>query len=106
MSFFKSKPGPVVAKEDRVPNVQKIAYGLGGVVNPFIDFVQGAMLLFFNQGLGINPGLVTTFGALFRGWDSASDPIVGNFSDNLRTKWGRRRPLIIIGAVLFGLTIP
>lgn len=106
MSFFKKKSGPTVSKADRVPFGQKIAYGLGGVVNPFIDFAQGAMLLFFNQGLGINPGLVTTFGALFRGWDSASDPIVGNYSDNLRTKWGRRRPLIVIGAILFGLTIP
>ena len=31
-------------------------------------------------------------------WDAVIDPFIGQFSDNLRSKWGRRRPFIIFGA--------
>lgn len=31
-------------------------------------------------------------------WDALIDPFIGHFSDNLRSKWGRRRPFLILGA--------
>jgi GPH family glycoside/pentoside/hexuronide:cation symporter len=33
------------------------------------------------------------------------DPLVGTFSDRLNTRWGRRRPLMLIGAVLASAAI-
>ena len=36
-------------------------------------------------------------------WDAINDPIVGALSDNVRTKWGRRRPFLLIFAVPFAL---
>ncbi len=36
--------------------------------------------------------------------DAIADPIMGNFSDNFKSKYGRRRPFIFIGAILMGLT--
>ncbi|MEM6282928.1 MAG: MFS transporter [Chloroflexota bacterium] len=35
--------------------------------------------------------------------DAVTDPVVGNLSDRTRTKWGRRRPWLLFGAVPFGL---
>ncbi len=35
--------------------------------------------------------------------DAVSDPFVGYFSDNTRSRWGRRRPYIIFGAPLMAL---
>jgi GPH family glycoside/pentoside/hexuronide:cation symporter len=39
-------------------------------------------------------------------WDGVLDPIMGWISDNARTKWGRRRPFIFVGAIFAGLTYP
>jgi Na+/melibiose symporter-like transporter len=32
-------------------------------------------------------------------WDAISDPIVGSWSDTLRTRWGRRHPLLVAGGI-------
>ena len=41
--------------------------------------------------------------SLPRLWDAITDPLMGSFTDNFRSRWGRRRPLIALGAVLSGL---
>jgi GPH family glycoside/pentoside/hexuronide:cation symporter len=39
-------------------------------------------------------------------WDAALNPLVGTWSDNTRSRWGRRRPWLIAGAVASGLAYP
>lgn len=38
-------------------------------------------------------------------WDAVVDPFVGLASDRTRTRWGRRRPWILAGAVPLGLSL-
>ena len=54
----------------------------------------------YAETLGI--GLTATGIALFlaRAFDVLSDPLIGYVSDRLDTRWGRRKPLIFIGAIL------
>ena len=53
-------------------------------------------------GLGAEiAGVVILIG---RVWDSVNDPLVGMISDRLNTRWGRRRPFLLFGAIPFGLT--
>jgi Na+/melibiose symporter-like transporter len=50
---------------------------------------------------------VATIGLIFfigRFWDVAADPIVGALSDRTRSRFGRRRPWIAAGGLLFGLS--
>ena len=51
-------------------------------------------------------GLIGLAMMIFRIYDAFLDPYMGNLSDNTRTKLGRRRPFLFIGAVLSGLTFP
>jgi len=37
-------------------------------------------------------------------WDAINDPLIGLISDRIRTRWGRRRGLLLFGAVPLGLT--
>ena len=41
--------------------------------------------------------------AASRLWDAVNDPLFGLLSDRIRTRWGRRRVLLLFGAVPLGL---
>jgi len=92
------------APEDRIPFAKKIAYGLGAFVNNMLAAAIGGMLIILNLGFGVNPALVGLASALPRITDALTDPLMGFISDNTRSRWGRRRPYLFIGAILAGVT--
>ena len=91
------------APEDRIPLIQKLIYGLGAFVNNLLAAAIGGMVIVLNLGLGMNPALVGLLGALPRLTDAITDPLMGYISDNTRSRWGRRRPYIFIGAIVSGV---
>jgi GPH family glycoside/pentoside/hexuronide:cation symporter len=98
---------PVVAAEDRVPFGTKFAYGLGGVVDILSVWVLVSIAYpFFNMELHLRPFYVGIILTALRAWDGIIDPIMGWVSDNFRSRWGRRRPFILAGSILAGLTYP
>ncbi len=88
------------APQDRVPLGSKLAYGAGAFVNNLLGSSIGGMMIIFNLGLGMNPALVGVLGFLPRITDAITDPLMGFISDNTKSKWGRRRPYIFVGAIL------
>jgi glycoside/pentoside/hexuronide:cation symporter, GPH family len=91
------------AAADRIPFHLKVVYGLGAFVNNLLAAASGGMMIVLNLGLGMNPALVGLLGALPRLWDALIDPVMGYVSDHTRTRWGRRRPYIFIGAISVGI---
>ncbi|MGD2068906.1 MAG: MFS transporter [Gemmatimonadota bacterium] len=91
------------APEDRIPFVKKLVYGAGAFVNNLLAAAIGGMTIILNLALGMNPALVGLLGALPRLSDAITDPLMGYISDHTRSKWGRRRPYIFVGALLVGL---
>ena len=91
------------APEDRIPFVLKVVYGLGAFVNNLLAAAVGGMIIVLNLGLGMNPALVGLLGALPRLTDAITDPLMGYISDNTRSRWGRRRPYIFVGAIAVGV---
>lgn len=91
------------APEDRISLPQKIIYGTGAFVNNLLAAAIGGMAIILNLGLGMNPALVGLLGALPRLTDAITDPLMGYISDNTKSRWGRRRPYIFIGAIAAGI---
>jgi GPH family glycoside/pentoside/hexuronide:cation symporter len=91
------------APEDRIPFHLKLVYGLGAFVNNLLAAAIGGMVIVLNLGLGMNPALVGLVSALPRLTDAITDPLMGYISDNTRSRWGRRRPYIFIGAIAAGV---
>lgn len=78
----------------------KTAYGIGAVAygvkdNGFAFF----LLLFYTQVIGVDARLVGLAITIALIVDAIGDPIVGYWSDNLRSKWGRRHPFMYASAV-------
>lgn len=91
------------ASKDRIPFPLKLVYGFGAFVNNTLAYAIGNMLIVLNLGLGMSPALVGLLGALPRLTDAITDPLMGYISDNTRTRWGRRRPYIFVGAIAVGI---
>ncbi|MBU0571690.1 MAG: MFS transporter [Candidatus Omnitrophica bacterium] len=92
---------------DRLPKRTKMAYSLGTAVDMWGLWLYPAVAFaVFNMYLGVSPWLVGLALTLIRIFDAVVDPAMGWLSDNLRSKWGRRRPFILIFGILSGLALP
>lgn len=94
-------------KADGVPMKQKLGYGLGAFVDMWGHWLYPSLVWqVFNIFLGMAPGLVSTAMGLKLIIDAGSDAMFGWLSDNTRTRFGRRRPFILLGGVLAGIGLP
>ncbi|HEY8376257.1 MAG TPA: MFS transporter, partial [Nannocystis sp.] len=80
-----------------------LTYGAGSIGAGLFSTVPGLLLLFYlTDTLGVAAGLAGVAVLVPKLWDIATDPIVGAWSDRTRSRWGRRRPFLLAGA----LTLP
>ena len=96
-----------VKLEDKVPFLKKLAYASGGPVDIFGIWVMVSIAYqVFNFELKMSPTYVAIILMSLRLWDAMMDPVTGWISDNFRSKWGRRRPFIFVGAIFSGILYP
>ena len=93
-----------IAKEDKVPFIQKMAFGSGHLANQLFPAALGVFMVVLVMSLGMSPVLAGILGALPRLLDALTDPIMGFISDNTKSKWGRRKPYILLGSIISGVT--
>ncbi len=95
-----SAPPPPSSKSGRLPWSTVIAYGFGGLVPVALFNIAGQLIgLIGNIGLGLSAFWLGVILIIPRLWDAIADPLVGHLSDNLRTRWGRRRPFLLGGGI-------
>lgn len=91
-------------KADKITFTQLAAYGAGGIIPIALFNVAGILVgLMGNISLGLSAFWLGLILIVPRLWDSFSDPIIGHLSDNTRSRWGRRRPYLLIGGILSAL---
>ncbi|MBU1369113.1 MAG: MFS transporter [Bacteroidetes bacterium] len=89
--------------KDKVPLLEKAAFGAGHLVNNLLPGSLGVFAFFLLTAFGMDPFLAGLLGGLPRFFDAITDPIMGYISDNTKSKYGRRKPYIFIGAILSGV---
>ena len=68
-------------------------YWMAAVIYSFLSYV-------FISSYEMDPGWVALAMTLPRFIDIVIDPLLGRLSDNLHTRWGRRRPFIFVSSII------
>jgi GPH family glycoside/pentoside/hexuronide:cation symporter len=80
----------------------KLLYGSGDLGFSLTSTIIGTYFaIFLTDVVGIAPGVAAAAIFIGRTWDYFNDPFIGYISDRTRTRWGRRRPFLLFGALPF-----
>lgn len=83
----------------------RVSFGIGGaadgIKNNGFDY---ALLFFYSNIMGVDAGLVGVALLLALIIDAVSDPVVGYWSDNMRTRFGRRHPFMYAALIPTAVT--
>lgn len=86
------------------PDPLHLGWSVGTLgVSLLLNTFNAAVLFFLVTALKIDPLIA---GALITGsklYDAVTDPLMGAISDRTRSRWGRRRPYLLLGGVASGL---
>ncbi|MGC5617314.1 MFS transporter [Georgenia sp. Z1491] len=80
---------------------ERLGFAVGDVfMGGASSLISVVYLIFLTDVVGLRPGLAGSVVLVAKVWDAVNDPLMGALSDRTRTRWGRRRPYMIVGALL------
>jgi GPH family glycoside/pentoside/hexuronide:cation symporter len=88
-------------QKNSLPLPARLAYATGGIADRIGN--QGLKDLanpIYNLVIGLNPAVIGVIFVVTRFFDAFVDPFIGHWSDNTRSRWGRRKPFLLYGGVL------
>jgi melibiose permease/lactose/raffinose/galactose permease len=94
----------------KILNRNKWTYSLGGIGRDMIYQLIATFFFTYVQysGLDINAQQFSVIGIMLvigRVWDAVNDPIMGSIVENTRSKWGKFKPWILLGAILTAIVV-
>jgi GPH family glycoside/pentoside/hexuronide:cation symporter len=93
-----------IEEEPKLSFGRKLGYGVGDVGPALVATISGFYLnVFLLDVAGLEPFMAAAIFFIVKIWDSLNDPIIGTLTDRTNTRWGRRRPWLLFGAIPFGL---
>jgi GPH family glycoside/pentoside/hexuronide:cation symporter len=92
-------------ESEKLSTKTKLIYGFGDWGTSAATAARSLFWLYFLISVvGLNAGIAGVVILIGRIWDSVNDPLIGSLSDRIDTRWGRRRPFLLFGAIPFGLS--
>jgi Na+/melibiose symporter-like transporter len=74
----------------------KLVYGIGELGNSIpYTIISFFYLIYLTDIVKIKPGVAGSILLIGKLWDAVADPFIGHKSDQMNTKWGRRRPFFL-----------
>jgi glycoside/pentoside/hexuronide:cation symporter, GPH family len=90
----------------RLPLRLVVGWGLGTLAGGILFNTTGVLLLrYLTDYLGLAAGLAGLLIAASKVYDALTDPLMGWVSDNTRSRFGRRRPWLLVGTLLCALAL-
>jgi len=85
----------------------RFSWGLGsfGTI-AYLNVVTALVLVYLTTVIKIEPGIAGLIVFVARFVDALSDPLMGWITDRTRSRWGRRRPYLLLGAVVCAFSLP
>lgn len=91
---------------EKIPTKEKIFYGCGALMDGGgVALMSCIMLGYMTKALGIAIGIASTIMMISKIWDAITDPLMGLITDGTRSKWGRRRPYMVLGGAMLIVAI-
>lgn len=88
-----------------LPLRQKLLFSTGDLSTSIpLAILMFFQLYFLTDVAGLRPDYAGWAVGLSRIWDAVNDPLFGLISDRIRSRWGRRRVLLLFGSVPLGLS--
>jgi len=85
----------------RLSNFEVFAYAMPSIGIGTLFFLNSMLLMqFASEVLKVAPAFVGSVLFAARAWDAITDPLTGNLSDRTKSRWGRRRPWMLVSAPL------
>lgn len=91
--------------KSNITKKQMMGYSIGSLgTGVYATTPSILLLIFMTNTLGIEAWMAGLAISLPKFWDMITDPIMGVISDRTRTKWGKRRPYMLVGAILMSIS--
>jgi glycoside/pentoside/hexuronide:cation symporter, GPH family len=96
---------PQTLTSDKLSFWTKLVYGMGDWGNTTTSTIFGFFYAFFlNNVAGLEPLYTAPVLLIGMVWDAVNDPIIGIIVDRVHSRWGRRRPFFLFGALPLTIT--
>jgi glycoside/pentoside/hexuronide:cation symporter, GPH family len=97
---IKSAPASALPPSRRISFGTKAFYGFGSIAFGIKDSgFRALLLIYYNQVVGLPAASVALAIMIALVVDAVMDPVIGEISDNWRSKWGRRHPFMYAAAL-------
>lgn len=82
---------------------RRLAYCLGSFANTLCDQARTRIIYFYNVEAGLPPAYTGLMWGIYGFWNAVNDPLLGQLTDRTRSRWGRRVPYLLFGAIPLGI---
>eukprot|EP01041_Mallomonas_annulata_P033851 gene33851-56528_t len=90
--------GALPASDLKPPVAVKFFYSIGQLVESGYLTVNAFVFFYYTAVLGLSGSLVGAALAISMCLDAAADPLIGSWSDSIRSRFGRRLPVMLLAA--------